>query len=468
MAVDQQHPQYEKIINDYNLVQDVLSEHVESYLIDLNPSDISHEMRTRRQQYTERAVFYNILSATIQGLQGALFYREPSFDAPSELDYLRYNADGSGNSLNQVVFGLANDVLAYGRAGVYVSFPIVPEGRTISAEDVQSGKYSARINRVPPQSIINWATLFRDGVKKLSYVSIHEHSAEFDFESREFTEFERIREMFLDDEGIYNEIHWVKLENDFEIEFEDQPTDARGEFLTSIPFYFVGCENNDSDVDTPPLLGLAKLNIAHYRNSADFEDSVYQCGQAQPYISGLTSSHIKLMTEHGMYWGSKEIIGVPEHGSIGIVQAQPNPLVRQAMLDKLEIMIGLGARLIQPTTQNKTATQAHGERIAQNSLLVRVAHNISDAIHHALELCAQYQTPRPVHPTEYEYHIDNDFGFSELKPEELREIIAGYLKGIVPVNDFISHMKKNQIFDKSTTDEEYSSLLTNQSNINNL
>ena len=56
------------------------------------------------------------------------------------------------------------------------------------------------------------------------------------------------------------------------------PTSAQGQPLTRIPFQFIGWENNDETPDLPPLYDLSIINLAHYRNSADYEEACYITG----------------------------------------------------------------------------------------------------------------------------------------------------------------------------------------------
>lgn len=62
------------------------------------------------------------------------------------------------------------------------------------------------------------------------------------------------------------------------------PTTAIGTRFNYIPFYFAGSENNDPNYDEIPLLDLSLLNVGHYRNSADQEESGFIAGQPFPVV----------------------------------------------------------------------------------------------------------------------------------------------------------------------------------------
>ena len=60
---------------------------------------------------------------------------------------------------------------------------------------------------------------------------------------------------------------------------------------------------------------MAALNLAHYRNSADYEDSVFFNGQPQPWMAGLTEEWRDWLKKEGIVIGSRVILPLPENGS---------------------------------------------------------------------------------------------------------------------------------------------------------
>jgi len=457
MSIDSTHPEYDFYINEWNKIRDICdSRRVDRFLIPLNEHDRSEVMEARRKAYRDRAVFYAIAGQTVNGLLGTLFRKWPSLSVPVSLEYVGENCDGEGNSIYQQSQGLAHDVLRYSRAGLYVSHP--PTEGVVTKEQVMNLEKVATINRVSPQSIVNWNTRSYGSRLKLSLVVIREAEMQLKHDSYDHEVVEKVRELYLDENDIYKEKVWEKRGGNWKLLSEVTPTDAQGNVWNEIPFAFVGSENNDHRVDDPFLLPLVNQNIAHYRNSADWEDSVFYAGQPQPWMSGITQSHVDFMQDNNMYFGSREVIGVPEGGSMGIAQATPNPVVRQAMLDKLDMMIAMGARLIAPSTVAKTATQVEGEREAQHSVLSLTAANISEAYNRALEWTARYMGVEMAEDEGYE--INRDFVRPNVDVNELKEVIAGYLQGVIPANDYIHYMKQRELFNAEKPNDDYMDELT--------
>jgi len=465
--IETTHPLYDKLLPKWEKIDDIVkADNTERYLVYLNPQDKSEDNVIRNRQYRERAIFYALSGQTAQGMVGSIFRKWPVFSAPDDMQYLNKNADGAGNSIYQLSQGACHDVLSKGRAGLAVSFPQT-EGQ-VSRAQIASGEVVATIHRFEPEQIINWRTETEGSQTKLTLVVTKEAVDEVGPDGYSSQPAEIIREMTLDyprneigepltDTRIYIERTYRKGSDGFTLESEYYPTDAMGENWEVIPFQFVGSETNEPTPDQPPMLGIVELNIGHYRNSADYEDSVFYCGQAQPYMSGLTADHVELMKSENMYAGSRNLIGVPEGGQFGFAIAPPNPMVRQAMLDKVDQMISLGARIMQQGSATKTASQIMGEREAQTSVLALVASNVSEAFTQCLQWVARYMGSDD---SELAYTLNQEFVEMEIDAPKLQQIVAGFMQGAIPMSDYTRLMRRYGLFDDDTPDEDYADLLT--------
>ena len=73
-------------------------------------------------------------------------------------------------------------------------------------------------------------------------------------------------------EGVYTQRLYD--ENNKLVSDDIVPRKSNGSTWDVIPFEFIGSVNNDETSDKAPLYDIAEVNIAHYRNSADYEDPV--------------------------------------------------------------------------------------------------------------------------------------------------------------------------------------------------
>jgi hypothetical protein len=297
MAIDFQHNEYAKSVSDWELVDHISEgDNVKDYLIELNPSDTGEANKLRNKQYKERAVFYNVAGYTLQGLIGLMFSKFPKVELPLGIDYLLGNANGDGVSLYQQSQKTAREVLQKGRAGLFVSYP--KTSAPVSRADMDSGGFQSTIHLVEAEQILNWRVVKRGSQSALSLVVISESVDVVGEDGYSVECVEQIRELALQ-ENVFVVREWRKdaKKKEWAVYDESIPTDAAGNSWSEIPFVFLGSVANTPEVNSMPLLGLAKINISHYRNSADYEDSVWYSGQSQPWMSGVTQTHLDLMNQ---------------------------------------------------------------------------------------------------------------------------------------------------------------------------
>ena len=417
------------------------AEDVEQYLRPIRKPDGSVDEK-RNDDYRKSAVYYNVAGSTVRGLLGSIFSKEPSLNLPPRLEAMGVNVDGRGNSFEQQAHEVCGSVLRFGRAGLWVDFPVTDGD--VSLADL--GRFSPTIHSYGPQAIVNWRTRREGSESVLSLVVLSEvETVENDYALEEG---EILRELALDEEGYFVRV-WRQDGEEWVPGDQVRPRDGRGRPLTRIPFAFVGSENNDEFIDRPPMLDLCRINLAHYQNSADFEDSVYYAGQSQPWMSGATEEVYDLMRKHDFYIGSRKLMPVPSGETFGFANPEPNPLVRQAMTDKMSLMVGLGARFVQSAGAGKTDFEARSDAQAQNSVLATIASNVSAAYTKALEWAALFASETG----EAEFELRRDFADFGATPAFLAAWFKGYLDGAVPFSDYVRWLKSQNLVDPSKPDE---------------
>jgi hypothetical protein len=467
--IDTTHILYNKFYPLWKKTNDIINaENLRQYLVKLNPQDNSKENELRNDQYFNRSVFYNIPARTLRGFIGSIFRKKPELELPSVLEYMRANVNGEGVSIFQQAQKVCDDVSSKGRAGLFVSFP--KTDGSVKNQDIVSGKIVPNITRYKPEQILNWRTETEGSLVKLSLVTLFEE-VEKPWEGDKYkTEIvKQIRELYYDFEydefnepipgtKVYREKIHQLIGGNWTVKSEVVPTDGSGKPWDHIPFYFVGAKNNDTEPDITSLQDIVNISIAHYRNSADFEDSVYFSGQNQPWMSGLTQDHLNMLKENNIYVGSPNLLAVPEGGQFGFAKPEPNPLVRQAMLDKVEMMISLGAKMIEAGSATKTASQYLGEREGQTSEMSLIAENVSSAYNQALKAACKYVN---ANEEEVFFQLNTDFVNIEASPQELQQIVTGFIQGAVPLGDYVDYMKKKGFFDDEKPVEDYAESLAN-------
>jgi len=268
-------------------------------------------------------------------------------------------------------------------------------------------------------------------------------------------------------DGMYMQEVWSKDEGaeDYTMDTTSIPLNGKGQPWHEIPFAFLGAVRNtpelesyasslgtSNDLMVSPLYDIAALNIAHYRNSADYEDSVFLAGQPQAWMGVLDPEWRDTLMKNGVMLGSRYVLPLPAGGTFGIAQAAPNNLVRQAMLDKEEQMRALGAKLIQPNTgRSKTATQAGTDAANDASVLSLVCDNISLGYTDAISWVAEFMG---ADGQECSLSIDTDFAVNPLDAPSIMAAVQAWQAGAVPETDLWAMLRKMGVIDPQKTDDD--------------
>lgn len=446
-AVETTHPLYDQYLPLWQKINDIVrSQNLSNYLIRPMATGDKQWDEKNWLDYAERAVFYAFAGWTVTGMVGSMFTKWPSFNAPDAMHYLTTNCDGSGISIYQQSQEVASWICSISRGGLFVSFPKV-EGK-LSQADMESGKFNATIHAISAQDIINWGVTSDGAGVKLSLVVFKtvEHEVNDEYETNEVVVYRELRLI----DGVFHDRKHRSVNGQITSEEGYAPI-MNGNNLDFIPFRFVGATKNTQSVDEPAMKEIVAINIGHYRNSADYEDNVYWCGMVQPWMSGMTQQHIDLLSENNMIVGSKMMLAVPAGEQFGYASATPNPAVLEAMNKKVEMIVGLGGRFLQPGSATKTATQAEGDLEMQHSVLSLISSNISEAYTDAVRWACMYMGQ----PTdEVDYRLSQEFTRAQINPELLGKLSELVSAGHMPIAGLFDYLRKNAIVDPAKTDEE--------------
>lgn len=418
------------------------------YLPQPNAEDESEENVARYDAYIERAVFYNVTARTLKGLVGQIFIKDPVIENPSLLNIVVEDANGGGVSITQSSKKAVGYVLSHGRAGLFVDYPAT-EGPATRAQ-LEAGDIRPTLNLYAPWRVLNWRTTKRGAREILSLVVLSETYVQSDdgFEMKEAEQFrvlrlgksqDNVQEGIDESEDVYTVEVWRKEGGKFGISESYQPRDSSGALLKEIPFTFIGSENNDVDIDNPPLYDLASLNIAHYRNSADYEESCFIVGQPTPYFAGLTEEWVKNVMGGTVTLGSRGAVPLPEGGSAGLLQAESNTMPKEAMEHKERQMVALGAKLVEQQTVQRTATEADLEATSENSTLSSSAKNVSAAYKWGLEWCAVFVGAPE---TGIVFELNTEFDISNMTPQERAQLISEWQAGAISFTEMRESLRK--------------------------
>ena len=452
MPVGSQREELRKMLAQYELIEDCLAGEQQvkfrriKYLPMPNPSDTSKENLARYNAYLTRAVFFNTAQRTQLGLRGQVFLRDPLIEVPTLLEEVVVDATGAGVPLEQVAQECVDRALGFGRVGLFVDYPNTDTTGGVSKADQESGQVRPMLKVVKATDAVNWRVMKRGAKIILSLVVFREDYEDQDdgFETKTKTQWRVLR--LIDDEYVI-EVYKDKMGMTPAETYT--PKNSAGQPFNEIPFWFIGSVNNDPTIDPPPLYDLCSVNIGHYRNSADYEDSIYNMGQPTLWVSGLTERWLKEVMGGEVRMGAVGGLPLPQDGAAGILQVEPNTLAKEAMDAKEAQMLALGAKLVEASQVQRTATEADIDNISETSILSTIAKNVGSAIEAALHYAAQYvgQDSDTI-----AFELNTEFDLVNLSPEERKTLIAEYQAGLLTWTEVRDSLRRAGI--ASLTDED--------------
>ncbi len=442
MPINSEHPEYHKFRCRWDLVRSVIGNDATHFIRTVDPADVQ-----RSTQYKKDAILTNFTSLTKSGLTGLVFRRKPKLTLPNSLNYLLDDSTGTDLSLLQLSQKIVGEVLETGRYGILVDYPPVSE--RVSLQDTQLSGNASRLKPYTAESIINWRSQVIGSKVLLTLVVLCELIDELEEDGFQWRQRKQYRVLRLNEQQVYEQVVYDEFG---EIVDYIIPTKADGTYFNEIPFMFIGSENNDSGIDLIPLYDLAVLNLGHYRNSADYEESIFITGQPTLFLHGDGSlEEFKGVYPEGIKFGSRAGYYLGLNGGAELIQANPNQLADIAMKRKEEQALAIGARLINPPGGRETAAAAQIRFSSQNSALYLVTTNISLALSKCLEWALEFMSEQE---ELVKFELNDQFYEDTADPNLIIAAIQMMDKGIIAKDDLRYYARKTGVIDDSRTDKE--------------
>ena len=461
MAVNTPHIEYSKYIGQWVKLRDTAEgqEAIHAKTTEYLPK-LGGQDDEEYNAYLTRALFYEATGRTIDGLSGMIFRKPPTKDLPTGLEKFSGNITLDGLSLQEFAEDIVDDGLTVGRAGILVDHPTV-EDAALTVAEAEAGNIRPFLKKYKAEAIINWKVR---GVAN-SQILVEVRLAEteeipgLEFESETVMQ---IRVLDFNDAGQYRQRVYRKVEGDNKkdewIQFgPDIIPLMNNKALDFIPFVFVGVKNSSADVEKPPLIGLANVNISHYKTTADLEHGAHFTALPTAVVTGAA-----VQTDDS---------GTPEEGEdykIGSATAWvfTDPDTKAFFLEfkgqglsslenratvKEQYMASLGARMLSPDKKTaETAETAQIHRLGENSVLASLSQSISASLEKALEIFNMWLGAEG----DIVYQLNKDFIAISMTAGKLKELVAAWQAGSMAYADLLENLKKGEIINEERTEEE--------------
>lgn len=327
MPVNSQHPQYLYQVDDWTTMRDAieglkaLRANITRYLpvppgltatnIDLNSvlRGNTVEAQSRYAFYASFAEYPEIVADTIEGIQGLVHEKPAQVDLPPELEYLVEYATPDGLTLQDLWQKVTREALSVGRVELLAE---IYEKQTTG--DTLLCLYTA-------ESLINWrvATKIAGGGALLAvFEECRKEQKEADeYELEDYKYYRELKlfqtlDAFKQPVGasVYKVRVWRAEKDKAPVVEAVQDADAEGwvevkylgktrEFL---PITVINAISRGFDFGPIPMLAGARRALSIFRKSADYFRSLYQKGDPQPWVSGVSKDDVPGEIGGGTVW----------------------------------------------------------------------------------------------------------------------------------------------------------------------
>jgi len=337
-SISTQHPEYQDRVNDWRQMRDTWAGQraVKARTIQYLPATagmIQDGMSAGGKglqaynAYLVRALFHSFVSDAVDTAMGMLWNKPPTFEIPSEMEYLKSKATTGGENILQLLRSINRQQLITGRLGLLTDI----------SSDAAYGQPLPYIATYYTERIINWDAGFEgDSTYERTKLVVLDESGprrtgDFGWET-----VEQYRVLRLDPQsgqytyGVFSDV------SDNRANFDPtamRPVVVRGEPFRHIPWVFVNANSTLSCTVDPPLLGLSDLSLAIYRLEADYRQALYMQTQDTLFTKGFNQNneipirigaggHIHAPTKDG----DAKWIGVTSEGLPELRTARENDL----------------------------------------------------------------------------------------------------------------------------------------------
>lgn len=419
------HPQYASSFPDWEIMEDAYAgERVvkskrhkylfmtESQIADgaaqgIQPGAAAYE------SYLGRARYPGFVAEAIRTALGMMHSKDPQISLPAGMERVRSVTGESPKSLLQKI---NEQQLLCGRLGLLV--------------DIDRRNNLPYISLYHARHATNWdygETEEPDGVHRPEMVVLDESGPQrismFEWESRE-----RYRILSLGRPGasfadptVGNTYHSALYEvrsgaGAFNPE-SFREVSLRGRTLNRIPFYFVNVMDISAEPETPPLLDLANLCLAIYRQEADYRQNLYQQGQ-----DTLVTEGANLEPTDAVRVGTGARLDLPLGAKAYFIGVTSDGLSEQrASLEGDRMRAGsMGAQSIDSVSRERESGTSLSVRMsARTANLNSIAIAGAFALELALKDCAEFLG---LNPDEVKVAPNLDFGDPPLSGQNMVEM----------------------------------------------
>ena len=382
------------------------------------------------ENYIRRAIFHDITSDTVDISLGVMHLKQATFEL-GPLEFLREEATNNMETILKLLFRINLNQLSSGRCGLLADISVTPSFENNPYFVLYEAPY-----------IINWD----DGrfvIFKENYLQ------ENNFNWSEKT---RYRVIWFDEEGYRMGV----FENgQFFTEGLNIIPNIRGRRPEELPFTFINSLDTLSMPDLPPLLNLSNVDLAIYRNEADYQLNLHMQSQSTAVLADEDSPE---EDDETLRLGAGHLIRISEKGKFTYTGPDGDGIKnqREGIQDLLRRGETIAGNLLANDSSQAESGEALRIRVGSKTTRLRpIAENGAEGLTQALRKMALWNGASESSLTEIEVIPNTDYIADTLDAEMLNKLLDAKSKGAPITNeDIVRYMQE-----KSFTEDTYEEIL---------
>lgn len=377
------------------------------------------------------ATLLPVMERTCTVMAGKPFAKEVTLskETPDVLVELCDNIDGMGRSLHSFASDVFNhSAIKYGFGGILVDYTKTDgQARTMADEKAMGARpYCVHIKE---KQILGWLVGDVQGKPGLTMLRIAESKEvpEGDYGTKIV---ERVRVLRPGSFEV-----WEKQTNGTFSKVEEESGTTTLPFIPFVPVYGIRV---GFMIGMPPMLNMAYLNVKHWQNESDQDDSARFARKRLLVFSGLNNKEEMVMA-------SSSAVTLPPNATATVLQGSAESVtVGRSELTSLEQqMIQIGAEILVANTSGpaRTATESANDAEANKSSLQSIAENFEDALDLVLDYMAAWlNIERTAKVT-----LFKDFAANSLSEAGAQVIVSLQQAGLISKETAIKEMQRRGV-----------------------
>jgi len=414
-------------------------------------------LESEYETYLKRAIFYNYTKKITRGLVEQLFRKNVKTKVPPKLQEVVDKFTLDGKSMITAIKESNTDILLNYRNVLVLDYPVNEDNNIKTIADKEKANIRPYAVYYNASDIINWRYQLVNNKSTLTLVVIKECVEEYEegaFEPEEIIQYRTMN--LIDGQYVVRIYRKGEGKSDFSQYGDDIIPKINGASLDFIPCFFLTPEGISNRLDYPFVNDIADINIGHYINSADYENSLNVTGSPTPVVQGLDDEQYR---DEPVGLGNR-ILKLNTDGQAYYMEykGQGPEAIKTAMDKKVDVMSVLAGKMLQNDPNGiESAETATIHKAGEQGQLASMAVSLAQAYEFILNLMAVWMGING----EIDIEFNTDFSVKTLDAQIFSNLNNAKEKGFISFETYYYNLKKNEMLQKDWSIEQEREAIAN-------